>query len=120
MSFGQQSGPPASAKQVAYLSSLLQQAGYDDFRTARYMYGLTQRQAAGKFSTKEAAELIDRLLGNEPLEPVETVAPIGSGKAAVTGSDVEADPRSEILRGIPGQLLANELIRRGWLVVEPF
>jgi hypothetical protein len=32
MSFGQQSGPPASAKQIAYLTSLLAKAGYASIR----------------------------------------------------------------------------------------
>src|SRR5215218_9261898 len=64
MAFGQASGPPASAKQIAYLASLLQDAGYDTFREARHPFGLTQRQAGGKFTTSEASHLIDRLLGN--------------------------------------------------------
>ena len=69
MAFGQQSGPPASPKQIAYLKSLLQAAGHDDFRTARHEFGLTQRQAGGKFTTGEASALIDRLTGVEPTEP---------------------------------------------------
>ncbi len=113
MSFGQQSGPPASAKQLAYLTSLMKQTGHPDFRSARREFDLTQRQAGGKFSTKEASALIDRLLGNEPLEPVPEV-PRASGEAIY-----EVDPRIEILRGIPGQLLADELVRRGWQVSEP-
>ena len=43
MPFGQTSGPPASTKQIAYLKSLLRAEGHDDFRTARHVYGLTQR-----------------------------------------------------------------------------
>ena len=70
MAFGQASGPPASAKQVAYLASLMKDAGYDTFREARHPFGLTQRQAGGKFTTSEASHLIDRLLGNvEELDP---------------------------------------------------
>ncbi|MEJ7721599.1 MAG: hypothetical protein WKF58_14715 [Ilumatobacteraceae bacterium] len=66
MSFGQSSSaPPASAKQVDYLQSLVRKAGFADFREARHPLGLTQRQAAGKFSRREASELIDQLLGNE-------------------------------------------------------
>jgi hypothetical protein len=64
MAFGQASGPPASAKQLAYLASLLKDAGYETFREARHPFGLTQRQASGKFTTREASHLIDRLLGN--------------------------------------------------------
>ena len=70
MAFGQASGPPASAKQIAYLASLLADAGYDTFREARHPFGLTQRQAGGKFTSGEASHLIDRLLGNaEELDP---------------------------------------------------
>ena len=65
MSFGKQSGPPASDKQVAYLLSLLRQAGHEGFREARHPLGLTQRQAGGKFSGREASALIDQLLGDD-------------------------------------------------------
>ena len=65
VSFGQQSGPPASAKQLSYLLSLVKKAGYEGFRDARHPLGLTQRQAGGKFTGKEASELIDRLLSAE-------------------------------------------------------
>jgi hypothetical protein len=34
VSFAQQ-GPPASAKQIAYIQALMAKAGYDDFRSAR-------------------------------------------------------------------------------------
>ena len=47
VSFAQQ-GPPASAKQVAYIQALMRKAGYDDFRSARTEYRLTQRQARGQ------------------------------------------------------------------------
>ena len=69
MAFGQQSGPPASAKQLAYLLSLVQGAGHDGFRDARHPLGLTQRQAGGKFTSGEASELIDRLLAGEFDDP---------------------------------------------------
>ena len=47
MAFGQQAGPPATARQVSELLDLVQQAGHADFRDARGALGLTQRQAAG-------------------------------------------------------------------------
>src|SRR4051794_33907988 len=56
MAFGQQSGPPASTKEVAQLEALLDEAGYSSFREARHIYGLTQRQATGKFTRPEATE----------------------------------------------------------------
>ena len=61
MAFGQQSGPPASAKQVQELMSLLQEAGHVDLRDARGPMGFTQRQAAGKFTRDEATAFIERL-----------------------------------------------------------
>jgi hypothetical protein len=61
MAFGQQAGPPAAARQVQQLLALVQAAGHDDFRDARHPLGLTQRQAAGKFTRDEADELIRRL-----------------------------------------------------------
>ncbi|HRE00205.1 MAG TPA: uroporphyrinogen decarboxylase family protein, partial [Ilumatobacteraceae bacterium] len=100
MAFGQQSGPPASAKQIAYLQALLDAAGYT-FATARHQYGLTQRQARGKFSVSEASALIDRLVeatsaylmaqveaGAEALQIFDTWAgsvPAGLFERAVTG-----------------------------------
>ena len=68
----QQSGPPASAKDVKELLSLLGDLGHSDFRDKRGPMGLTQRQAAGKFTRYEAAALIERLHqaeadGNAPL-----------------------------------------------------
>ena len=61
MSFGQQSGPSASVKQVQELLTLLHEAGHTDFRDARGPMGFTQRQAAGKFTRDEAESFIDRL-----------------------------------------------------------
>ncbi len=117
MSFGQQSGPPASPKQISYLKSLLQAAGHDDFRTARHEFGLTQRQAGGKFTSREASALIDRLLGNEPSEP-----PAVAGRAAAETPERAEQldrTRSDMLRGMPADLLATELERRGWTVSPP-
>jgi hypothetical protein len=61
VSFGQPSGPPASAKQVRELLELLEEAGHRDFRDARGPMGFTQRQAGGKFSRDEADAFIERL-----------------------------------------------------------
>jgi hypothetical protein len=111
MSFGQQSGPPASQKQIAYLRSLLEREGHD-FRTARHVHGLTQRQASGKFTTREASELIDRLNGVEP----------GAGEPPSANAEEPrpaADARADLLRGIPAELLGAELERRGWSVSPP-
>src|ERR1700736_2713029 len=63
MAFGQQSGPPASAKQVQVLVALLADAGHCDFRDARGPMGFTQRQAGGRFTRDEADAFIARLEG---------------------------------------------------------
>ena len=123
MAFGQQSGPPATAKQVSELLALLQTAGHSDFRDARGPMGFTQRQAAGKFTRDEATELIGRLEAAADDEG-ETVAvdtapparprPVQRPARAATLSAAE-----QTLRRIPTNLLAAELQRRGWIVVEP-
>ncbi|MFN3215426.1 MAG: hypothetical protein ACE367_02910 [Acidimicrobiales bacterium] len=61
MAFGQQSGPPASHRQVQTLLELLADAGHSDFRDARGPMGFTQRQAGGKFTVEEAQAFIDQL-----------------------------------------------------------
>ena len=102
------SGPPASAKQVQYLQELLEKAGYGSFRDARRTLGLTQRQSGGKFTVAEASALIDRLVNGERFDP--ETAPTDDALAAKQAS---------LLKGIPAQLLADELLSRGWSVGEP-
>jgi hypothetical protein len=108
MAFGQQSGPPASAKQVQELLTLLQEAGHADFRDARGPMGFTQRQANGKFTRDEAEAFIDRL--HEAADGAEPVATVPS--ARLTAAE-------QALRRIPTEQLAGELQRRGWIVIEP-
>ena len=116
MAFGQQSGPPASAKEIAHLEALLGEAGYSSFREARHIYGLTQRQAGGKFSRDEASTLIDQLLQGD-------AEVIGSGNGPSMEQDRAArqleQERIQLLQGTPADLLADELRRRGWTVTEP-
>lgn len=104
MSFGQQSGPPASRQQLQELTELLQAAGHTDFRDARGPLGFTQRQAGGKFTRDEAAGYIEQLI----LEAEQSAA---SGEIADTVA-------SELAR-FPTAALAAELQRRGWVVLEP-
>jgi len=80
MVFGQQSGPPASAREVQELLKLLQGIGHRDFRDARGPMGFTQRQAAGKFTRDEASAFIGQLQENE--SDGNTTAP---GRAGRTG-----------------------------------
>ncbi len=120
MSLGQ-SGTPATTKQVQYLLSLVEKAGHAGFRDARGPLGLTSRQASGKFSRQEASALIDLLLAS-PADGDE--APPRSSVTNDTGESIAASlrlegQRTEMLRGMPAQLLAAELERRGWRVESP-
>lgn len=109
MAFGQQSGPPATARQVQELLDLLQAAGHTDFRDARGPMGFTQRQGNGKFTRDEAAAFIEQL------------------QSEAEGAEAGADPpvterltaADRALRRIPTETLAAELQRRGWVVMEP-
>jgi hypothetical protein len=108
MAFGQQSGPPASAKQMRELLALLRDVGHTDFRDARGPMGLTQRQAAGRFTRDEAEAFIARLQGGE-LD--------GSALAAAPATRLSA--QEQLMRHLPAEQLAFELRRRGWTVTEP-
>ena len=109
MAFGQQSGPPASTKQVQELLTLLHDAGHRDFRDARGPMGFTQRQAAGKFTREEAAAYIDQLQAGDSGES----PPPAVGRAPSPSVD------ERTLRRIPAEELATELERRGWIVIGP-
>ncbi len=117
MAFGQQSGPPASHKQLQYLESLVRKAGHDGFRDARGPLGLTQRQAGGKFTKDEASTLIDQLLQADP----DVEAPIGGRRSLeqTSAADRLEAERVQALAGMPATLLADELTRRGWVVQAP-
>lgn len=109
VAFGQQSGPPASARQVQELLTLLQAAGHSDFRDGRGPMGFTQRQAGGRFTHDEAAAFIDQL----------QAAGVDSG-ASVTPTPPMMSPAEErALRRMPAEHLAAELQRRGWIVIDP-
>ena len=96
MAFGQQPGPPASARQLEQLLLLLRKAGHAGFREARGPMGFNQRQAAGRFTREEAAAFIEQLENAGPAAPT--------------------DLR---LQDVATEDLAAELQRRGWIVVEP-
>ena len=108
MAFGQQFGPPASAKQVQELLSLLHDAGHTDFRDARGPMGFTQRQAAGKFTRDEVAAFIDRLQDTE-----------FDGSAPVAAPTATQSALEQVMRRMPAEQLAAELQRRGWIVTKP-
>lgn len=128
MAFGQQSGPPASTKEVAHLEALLAEAGYSSFKEARHIYGLTQRQASGKFTRDEASELLARLASGEgQLDAAtasavveETADAMASGRASAERAAKRAAHRqAEQVAALPDDLLADELVRRGWVCIPP-
>ena len=109
MAFGQPAGPPATHRQLQDLLGLLQEAGHEGFRDARGPLGLTQRQGSGKFTRDEADALITQLQD-----------------AAESGTEVIRPPSparrsasEQVLHSMPAELLAAELQRRGWVVMEP-
>jgi hypothetical protein len=108
MAFGQQSGPPASAKQVQELLGLLRDAGHTDFKDARGPMGFTQRQAAGKFTRDEAVAFIERLHDGG-----------GDTDIPVAGPEWRRSTQEQIIRHVPTDQLVAELRRRGWSVIEP-
>jgi hypothetical protein len=115
MSFGQASGPPATAKQVRELLTLLEAAGHSDFRDARGPMGFTQRQAGGKFTRDEAQAFIDELeqAAFETDTPPPPPPPIARPKAVAAVSPVD-----RALRAATDDQLVAELRRRGWRTVE--
>lgn len=112
MAFGQQSGPPATAKQVKELLALLQDAGHTDFRDARGPMGFTQRQAGGKFTRDEAETFIAQLQEVQEAEAAGEPPPAIEPTVRLTAAD-------QALRKVPTHKLAAELQRRGWVVMEP-
>ena len=126
MAFGQQSGPPASARQVKELLGLLQGLGHTGFRDARGPMGFTQRQAGGRFTSDEAAALINQLQETEPDTGDAAAASVERSRpGAARGDPPAATPAEQrtgldrVLRDARAGLLAAELRRRGWTVTEP-
>jgi hypothetical protein len=114
MAFGQQAGPPASARQVQELSELVRAAGHEGFREARHPLGLNQRQAGGRFTRDEADDLISRLQSTNEDESGSEESP---AKTFVESPRVDA--AQKVLRVMPADQLAIELERRGWTVIPP-
>ena len=109
VAFQQQSGPPASSRQLKELLGLLQETGYTDFRDARGPMHFTQRQAGGRFTSDEAAAFIEQLQEEAS----------GEGAAADTPRAPRLSATEQALRRVPTPQLAAELQRRGWIVAEP-
>lgn len=115
MAFGQQSGPPATGKQIQELLTLLHEAGHSDFRDARGPMGFNQRQAGGKFSREEADAFIEQLQNEAEQQAYEATAPA----TVKPMPKARATAAATALAKIPTPQLAAELQRRGWIVVEP-
>ena len=95
--------------------------------------GFTQRQAGGKFTRDEADEFIERLqteihdeetAGDSDMSaPAHAVRPPTSKIAwrpQATESSPPARPQIEIaVDDVPAEILAAELQRRGWVVLQP-
>jgi len=130
MTFGQTSGPPATAAQLTELSELFELAGFNTFREARHPYGLSQRQSNGKFTRTEAEELLDRLRdevegGDGDLSSLRSepqVAPAPKERDSRGGrreGDAAAPAIDDIVLAFPDEVLADELRRRGWACIPP-
>lgn len=123
MAFGQSTGPAAGHAQLKDLQALLARAGYDDFRSARGPYQLSQRQGGGKFTRDEADELIDRLrdeLGDESDDVPPPAAPTSKPKPAATAAAPPVPTKKPAtLRTLPDAVLVAELERRGYAVTPP-
>ena len=143
MAFGQQSGPPASGRQLQRLLGLLQDAGYSGFRDARGPLGFTQRQGGGKFTVAEADAFIEQLeaeaeaalaegggtdgppeIADDPDAARSSAAPKRRATDAAPSPAGSAAARREArllatLREMPAALLARDLERRGWIVIPP-
>ncbi len=126
MAFGNQAGPPATHRQVQELLALVEAAGHDGFRGARHPLGLSQRQAAGKFTRDEAQALIDRLTAEAEGAPAPAAPASGVGGTGVIGSGGRVAPSdrrraalADQLKRVPDDLLAAELQRRGYAVIQP-
>lgn len=116
MAFGQPSGPPATAKQLKELLQLLNAAGHTDFRDARGPMGFTQRQAGGKFTRDEADAFIASLREWAEIAEAADAVPEPAQPSAPQPKKTAAE---KSLKNVPTEVLAAELQKRGWVVLEP-
>jgi hypothetical protein len=128
MSFGQPSGPPATARQLRELTALLDDAGHTSFRGARGPLGLTQRQGGGRFTQDEAAALISRLEAEAEDQatddgssdgPDAPPARVTARKGPAVSSGTRAERLARQLEQVPEEMLVDELRRRGWALIPP-
>ena len=116
MAFGQSNGYPATRSQMEELTELVHAAGHSDFRDARGPLGLTQRQAAGKFTRDEADAFIAELQAEADSTEERADPSVPDPPARVRPARSSS---SSALSRIPSETLAEELQHRGWIVVAP-
>jgi len=105
---------------VAELAELLEARGFDSFKEARHPFGLTQRQAAGKFTSGEVDELIDRLAGEAEVEAAGTAAsPAGETAVETPDQRRRRERAEEIVVKLDADVMATELVNRGWCCIPP-
>ena len=127
MAFGQSAGPSASHRQVAELLELLQAAGHADFKDARGPMGFNQRQAAGRFTADEAAELIEQLQeaeyeAEQNAPPAKRAVAEEAPEPAASAAGMSDEARAEMERAVRSastKALVLEVRRRGWTVTKP-
>ena len=113
MALNRSSGPPANRRQLEHLLELLIAAGYEGFRDARGPMGFTQRQGNGHFTREEADAFIAELEGDDH----DPSAPSGTPSNATAAPRLSSEERAA--RALSAEVLAAELQRRGWVVMEP-
>jgi hypothetical protein len=111
------------------LLDLVRKAGFEGFSDARRSFALTPKQARGKFAAKEASALIDLLLSTdkqpkdgelpEGVDVSDVVRNAAQSKREALAELKRAEQQTILVRGFPADLLAEELVRRGWVVTEP-
>ena len=119
MAFGQASGPPAPQRRVAELAELLEAQGFDSFKEARHPFGLTQRQAAGKFTSGEVDELIDRLAAEADEGDRAPGAPVGEVPEMTADQRRRRQREEEVAVKLHADVMATELVNRGWCCIPP-
>ena len=131
MAFGQQAGPPATARQVRELVDLVVAAGHVDLRDARHVARAHPAPGGGQVHPRRGPgpdrpaargrgpgrDRRGRRLGAARCEVEPPVPAAVRQKAAA--ADRRAAAQARDLRSVPAEALAAELQRRGWAVVQP-
>jgi hypothetical protein len=80
--------------------------------------GFNQRQAGGRFTRDEAAAFIEQLEDTTP-EPTAVAERHRPSRPPSVVAAVDRNAGGRSLRGVPAEQMAEELRRRGWMVIEP-